>query len=388
MHQIQEFFNVTDPVGLYVHIPFCQHKCAYCNFASGEFPKISTKRYLQAIKLEMQRDVYFQQNREAVKTIFIGGGTPSLLTLEELGFFLEIFSSFNLAFEEWTMEVNPASISFEKLFLMKEKGVTRISVGIQSLQNEELKFLERRHNSSRALKVLDWIRMLFPNSWSADLIYGLPEQDLTSWEQTLEIMMENYPKHLSLYELSYEAGTPLERGFKKGKLKKHSDEMLLEFQKVAEKKIQPHLQRYEISNYSVSGRECRHHLNIWRGGDFFAFGCGAHGRRGNRRYRNLTSPGAYMERIFSGKSVRIEEEEDLTVFDQLTTALLLALRLKEGISDESLKKITHRTNNELWPVFPEHWHQLLFREKGLRCKNRGWNVCNTLISELLEEVRF
>ncbi len=364
--------NPNNGPGLYVHIPFCAHKCAYCNFASGTFSSLDPDRYVEAVTTELGS----QSPSVPYATVFVGGGTPSYLEDETLHKLCEAIRHAAPDAIEWTVENNPNSLTASKIALMREAGVTRLSLGIQSLNPDELKFLERVHSVDEAHRAMDLAAAAFPDSWSADLIYGMPNQTDMSWEQTLDGVLTHNPPHVSAYELTYESETPLGQQLKRGELNVPPDEILLHRQEMVESKLnKAGLQRYEISNYARPGAECRHNDFIWQGGDFDAVGNGAHGRRGHQRWRHTHAPGDYVKAIEAGDSPIRETDEDTSESERLMTTLLLGLRRREGVAlpkgvalPESLKDFVNIENNQI------------------RCTPEGWNVLVRVVVDLMSEL--
>lgn len=375
-------------LGLYLHIPFCIHKCGYCNFASGNFSQLSQESYVDALLKEIDQRKELKEHQ--IKTIFIGGGTPSFLENKTLKKLLDGLQSYAQHLTEWTIENNPGSLDEEKIFLYQKSGVTRLSMGVQSFDQDELNFLERQHNPKDAFRSLELLEQYYPGQWNADLIYGLPEQKESSWQNSLERILEFQPKHISLYELTYENETSLGQQLKRGELILPEDEKILALQEWAIERLkQCDLQRYEVSNFAQLGFECQHNLKIWQGMNFLGCGNGAHSRFNWRLSRNTSSPAEYINCLNNGKNPLIEEKIDRTVAEKLSTILILGLRCKEGVSTKSLKLICDKTAPELWVELPPHLKKMLiFKEKGLYCRPEYWNVLDQIVIELENLVSF
>lgn len=360
--------------GLYVHIPFCVHKCAYCDFASGVFEGLAPPRYLGALEAELA-----SLPSPEINTVFVGGGTPSLLDPEDLRRLLRAVSAVAPRAEEWTVEANPNSLTRDKALILRDAGVTRLSLGVQSLDPDELTFLERQHDVTTAHNAMNLAEEIFPGNWSADLIFGIPNQTDSSWRQTLEGVLDHAPRHVSTYELTWEPTTPLGQRLKRGELHEEPDDTILGRMAACQNILGgAGLHRYEVSNWSRDNESrCLHNDLIWLGGDYFAIGNGAHGRSGDRRWRNTASPHDYVERLESGRSLVAEEDEDATDADRLATRLLLGLRRRNGI--------TISRASELWPDLAARWGQWI-RQDGDRlvCTAIGWNLLDRLIVELLK----
>jgi oxygen-independent coproporphyrinogen-3 oxidase len=372
----------AENIGLYVHVPFCVHKCGYCNFASGSFTTLSQQSYVDALLKEITANPALKENK--VVTLFMGGGTPSYLDKKVLQQLLEGLQVFRDSLQEWTVENNPGSLDEEKIKLYREMGVSRLSLGVQSFDEKELKFLERQHSAKKAHEAIDLCQKHYEGNWNADLIYALPGQEEKTWLHSIEEVLKHQPRHLSLYELTYEFDTPLGQQHKSGEIKSLSDELILRLQKSAVEKLSHSaLKRYEISNYAQPGHECLHNLKIWSGMDFVGCGNGAHGRQKSRFLRNVASPMEYIKQINDKETAISEETEDKSPEERLSTLLILGLRSKEGVSYENLKMISNRQPREIWPELPDYLEEMLeFRGNSLICRGRAWEVLDELVLEL------
>jgi oxygen-independent coproporphyrinogen-3 oxidase len=372
-------------LALYLHIPFCIHKCSYCNFASGEFSTLSQESYVDALIAEVLNSQEIKTNK--VKSIFIGGGTPSFLSKELLKKLFKSLEGFLEHVDEFTIENNPNSLDEDKLKLYQQSGVNRLSLGVQSFNEKELKFLERVHDVSTAHQALEIAEKYFPRRWNADLIYALPEQKIASFENSLKELSQHNPQHVSCYELTYENETPLGQDLKKGKIKALADDNILSFQNSAQSTFKSWgLERYEVSNYAKKGFECQHNMNIWQGMNFIGCGNGAHGRYKWHIRRNVSSPSDYIQRQKEGKTLLLENSLDSRFIDKLSTLLLLGLRCKEGLRTHKLQEISKGLKpRDIWPKLPEHLEKRLdFSEKSLCCKPEAWDVIDQIIVELID----
>jgi len=369
-------------IGLYLHVPFCVHKCGYCNFASGEFTSLSQESYVDALLSELNSREELKNNK--VHTIFIGGGTPSYLETKILRKLLKGVKAFSRHAVEWTVENNPGSLTKEKIFLYQEYGVNRLSLGVQSFDEKELKFLERQHNVVEAHNAIELVQQYYESKWNVDLIYALPEQTETSWLKSINDILQYDPSHLSLYELTYETQTALGQLHKKGKIKSLGDEAILRLQQSAIDMLsESQLKRYEISNYAKTNKECQHNLNIWKAMEFIGCGNGAHGRYDWTFHRNVSSPSEYIKKINKNKNAIVEKTTDNSASQQLMTLLVLGLRSIEGVSTKKIKKITGFSEKELWPELPNYLKKkLIFKEKSIVCHAEGWNVLDQIVIEL------
>jgi len=370
-------------VALYIHIPFCIKKCLYCDFHSFRFDLSLIYRYTQALIRELK---LFLSTDYSVKTIYLGGGTPSILPVEALEEIVRtIYGSFKSDDNiEFTIEVNPGTVNEEKLRLYKTLGINRISIGIQSLKEEELKILGRIHSGKEALEALDTaINVGFTNI-NVDLIYGIPNQTLESWRYTLQEVLKRNPTHMSVYGLMYEPGTPLYKALIRNKIKPMSEDLEIEIFKATQEILSTYgLGWYEISNYAKDGYECRHNLTYWRGEDYLGFGPSAHSLFGNTRYSNTPNIKAYIELLDRGKSPKVWEER-LSPLEKAKELIILGLRLREGVS---LCDVYRRTGIDVGRIFSENIERLISygllykKEDKIQLTERGRLLGNLVFEE-------
>lgn len=314
---------------LYIHIPFCLRKCLYCDFLSIPFDQSLSREYLNALlhEIEMKRDVL-----GVLKTIYIGGGTPTVLTVQELE---RLFQGLRII--PWsedievTVEANPGTVSSEKIRTLRELGVNRISLGIQSFIDRELETLGRIHSSSDGIKAIGIVRDEGIKNLSIDLIYGIPGQSIRDWQFNLSRAMEFSPEHISTYELTPERETPLYDLLSEGKIKKpDDDEILCMYYMSMDSLTSNGYEHYEISNFAVGGFRCRHNLNYWDRGEYVGLGAGAHSFEGKMRRVNLRDVRRYIDTLKNGL-IQYEEEIEIGPKDALKEYIFLGLRKREGI---------------------------------------------------------
>lgn len=289
--------------GAYVHVPFCRSRCDYCAFATWEDRLHLRERYVDALVVEIER-WRAVMGGEGPTTVFLGGGTPSLLDPEEVGRVLSALAP--LSGSEVTLEANPDDVTPTQLEAWASVGVNRLSLGVQSLDQQVLDGLGRRHDATVAREAVGLALGAGALSVSVDLIFGGPGEDLESWRSTLDALVElGPPAHVSAYALTVEPGTPLERD-----PRRHPDEdAQAEAYRVVDHVLEAAgLVWYEISNWARPGRECRHNLRYWLGGDYLGFGCAAHSFVDGRRWWNLRTPERYLAAVESGRDARAAGE--------------------------------------------------------------------------------
>jgi oxygen-independent coproporphyrinogen-3 oxidase len=364
---------------LYFHIPFCTHRCAYCDFNTYAGQESLIPAYVEALYKEIEfvgsrflaRNGNGGKGEGKVHTIFFGGGTPSLLSPKQ---FESIFNSIRSSFiltdhAEITIEANPGTVSYENLIEMRKIGINRISFGVQSANTEELRMLERAHDFFDVIEAVTWARKAGFDNLNLDLIYGLPEQALSTWQTTVRRILDLHPEHVSAYALTLEHGTPFGRWSSKGLLPLPDPDLAAEMYEWASEALDANgYVQYEISNWAIDYRTsdvegqlptldvrpltptfaCRHNLQYWRSLPYLAFGAGAHGYAAGYRYSNLLRIKTYIERL-TNPDPRITNFEfplspatvnhhKQTPTDDMSDYMLNNLRLVEaGVSDTDFK---------------------------------------------------
>ncbi len=287
-------------ISLYLHIPFCAHRCAYCDFNTYAGQEALLPAYVQALCREVELVAEGAGGRE-VETIFLGGGTPSLLNPTQLGQILgQISRHFHiLPHAEISLEANPGTVSAGALREWRAAGFNRISYGAQSADPAELRMLERIHTYLDVVDAVRWSRAAGIDNLNLDLMYGLPEQSLQRWQETLRLVLGLQPEHLSAYALTLEHGTPFGRWAQKGLLPLPDPDLAAEmYEWLSERLEQSGYAQYEISNWSKGqARQCRHNLQYWRNLNYLGLGAGAHGHVDGLRYSNVLRIKTYIQRM-------------------------------------------------------------------------------------------
>lgn len=316
--------------GLYIHIPYCHSKCAYCDFLST--PRADTMlQYIEALKMEL--DMRASEINDAISTIYIGGGTPSILPLPLLQQLINHIAGYiDIAtLDEFTIEANPEDISDEWCISVVNMGISRVSIGIQSFNDVELKAINRRHSAQMAVDAIEILHRSGINAISGDLIYGLPGQSLNSWKQSLEKMLSFGLPHFSSYLLSYEPGTGLYAQLKNGKVQEASEELAQEMYNhlIETAKINGY-EHYEISNFSLPGHNAIHNSNYWRDLPYLGLGVSAHSFDGCNRRFNGNNIKQYITSIETGKPYFTIENE--TQEERHNDYIIVSLRTSHGIN--------------------------------------------------------
>jgi putative oxygen-independent coproporphyrinogen III oxidase len=334
------------PFSVYLHVPFCTTRCGYCDFNTytaaelGTSPGASRTTYINSAIAELDLAVRaLGPAAPAVSTIFVGGGTPTLLAADDLGRFVDaVADRFGLAPDaEITTESNPESIDADGLARLVERGFNRISFGMQSAVPHVLATLDRVHSPGRPQQAIDEARTAGFTSTSLDLIYGTPGESLEDWRASLDYALDAAPDHLSAYALIVEDGTRLAARIRRGELPAPDDDDLADKYLLAEEILTAAgYAWYEVSNWARSpAARCRHNLGYWRGDDWWGIGPGAHSHVGGTRWWNVKHPAAYADRLAQAVSPGYAREV-LSSADRHVERLLLELRLADGLEDSVL----------------------------------------------------
>jgi oxygen-independent coproporphyrinogen-3 oxidase len=333
--------TAAGPAGLYIHVPFCRGKCPYCDFVSGT-DLLRLPDWLAALNREME---IYRDFGPRFDTIYLGGGTPSLLTPVQLkGLLGRLQKFFTCAGDtEITLEANPDDLSLPVLHQYREAGINRLSLGVQSFDDRELGFLGRRHDASQALRALNWAREAGFDHLGIDLIYGLPGQTLPAWEKILETALSFQPEHLSCYQLTVEEDTPLAQRQVAGLFQPLPEEMERTFFLFTSKFLEDQgYLHYEISNFARgSANKSRHNCKYWNHTNYLGLGPAAHSYRDGRRWWNHASLEGYCQALTAGKAP-LAGWEDLTGEEKHWEALYLGLRTCDGIDLDLLQNEAQR----------------------------------------------
>jgi oxygen-independent coproporphyrinogen-3 oxidase len=327
--------------GLYIHIPFCLKKCAYCDFYS--LTDLTLRQpFVDALLQEM---VLAQNSEDVTDTLYFGGGTPSVLTRRQIqALYRQAGELFHISSDsEITMEVNPGTISSNDFVILKQIGVNRINIGIQSFTSEMLKFLGRIHNPEQAKKTLEDARQAGFENIGLDLIFGIPGQTRTAWQADLDTALSFSPEHIACYMLSFEPGTLLTEQMQAGTIKAHCEQDLADlFRETQDSLGMAGYEQYEISSYakvSADGacRRSRHNQKYWSFAPYTGLGPSAHSYRPPSRYWNLRNLRDYLQAI-SRNRLPLENSEKTSPEQQITEAIYLGLRTADGIDTAKFKE--------------------------------------------------
>lgn len=371
--------------GIYIHVPFCKTRCIYCDFYTRtDFS--SKNNYVEAVckELEIRKDYIGQ---ESVKTIYFGGGTPSQLSYSD---FIRIFETIDKNFQveadaEITMEANPDDLSDKYLHSINELPINRLSVGIQSFDDNELLFLKRRHSAKKAIEVISQCKSFGYENISIDLMYGLPNQTISIWEQNLETAISLDIQHISSYHLIYEQGAKLYRMFKTGDVNSIDEELSVDmFSLMIDMLSNTGFEHYEISNFAKDNLYSKHNSSYWKGQKYLGVGPAAHSCDGHNRAWNIASIAKYIDGINSGHSVL--EIEYLDKNTQYNDYILTGLRTKWGVDIYELEsKYGTRLSKYCLDIANKYLGQgyLTFHDNVLKLTREGIFISDGIMSDLM-----
>ncbi|MCQ2400623.1 MAG: radical SAM family heme chaperone HemW [Lachnospiraceae bacterium] len=376
---------------IYVHIPFCAKKCNYCDFLSACFPYEDQENYIKKIIEELIDTSAFARGY-TVSSLFIGGGTPSLIDPDGIKAIIDTIRKFYSVSEdaEITIECNPGSTLRHKFVKYREAGINRLSIGLQSADNEELKTLGRIHTFEEFLKCFQVARMEGFDNINVDLINCFPTQTAQTWKKTLKYVLMLRPEHVSVYNLIVEDGTPFGEMQKEGLLELPSEEEMDEIDRITKEVLtQQRYQRYEVSNYAKDGHECRHNKGYWTGVPYLGFGTGAASYFEGIRYRNESDLYKYLESptMFAGLDdflLSKKETEKLTKEEKMKEFMILGLRLTEGVSETDFyTRFGVQLDDIYGEILDKYIRMGLMKKDGYRVgfTDRGMDVSNIILAE-------
>ena len=356
---------MSDIKAIYIHVPFCRRKCKYCSFISYQSRECDIPVYLDAIKNELS----LRSEDTVINTVYFGGGTPSLLTSEQISSLMSaIKNNFNMENgSEITMETNPGTIDLTYLSKIKAAGINRLSIGVQSFNDKELSMLGRIHILEDALNAIKDARKATFDNLNIDLIYGLPGQTVDNWKDSVLKAVEINPEHMSLYALTLEPEEPLFKEIESGVLPEISADTAAGQYELAEQLLEKHgYIHYEISNWAKPGFECHHNLVYWQGGEYLGIGVAAHSYVDNRRSANTTDLDRYVESVSHNRLPPQEVDETITPEMEIAESIILGLRLCNGIDIKDFKK---RFNIDIMKRYGRQIEELL--DAGLNKKDNS-----------------
>ncbi len=383
-------------LSIYIHYPFCKSKCPYCDFNSHIFQQINEEKFLQSYLNELHYFAPQLKNRQ-VKTIFFGGGTPSLMPTYFVEKILAAISQiWNINKNcEITLEANPTSFEANKFKDFKAAGINRLSIGIQALNDVDLKFLGREHSASEAISTIKTASKIFDN-YSFDLIYARPNQNLASWQQELQTAISLSANHLSLYQLTIEKGTKFYGQYLNKEFVLPDENLSADLYESTNQITSTNgLELYEISNYAKAGFECKHNLAYWQSDDYLGIGAGAHSRvyLDDETQRSaitlLHQPSTWLEASVQ-KGIAIQKIEKIKPNELLEEIILMGLRLKDGIDNSVFQKHFRKDISKIFdfqklkPLVNNGL--ILIDKKNIRITNQGLILTNSVIEKVIDGI--
>jgi len=369
-------------LGLYIHIPFCKSKCNYCDFCSvGGADEALKVRYINSLRRQISEWADKCRGYE-VDTVYIGGGTPTFLAPETLASLIELCADkYSLAASpEISCECNPATTTAEGLRTLRVGGINRLSIGLQSANNNELRALGRVHSYRDFAKTFEGARRAGFDNISADLMYGIPDQTLESFENTLDELISLSPEHISAYCLKVEENTPF--GRLGDALVLPDEDTATEMYLMATRRLASSgYEKYEISNFAKAGRESRHNMRYWLGCDYLGFGSAAHSYFGGERFSYAPNIVSYSRGVFD-----ITDREKIGVDEKMTEYVMLRLRLSVGISLSDFEKRFGKGLFEAYPTLGsyENSGHIVIKDGGCHFTDEGFLVSNYILSDILD----
>ena len=370
-------------ISLYIHIPFCKNKCMYCDFPSFAGKDNLRDRYVAALikEIKMKAEQYI------IKTVFIGGGTPTYLTLEEMDILLSAIDKLKFADDyEFTVECNPGTLTFEKLKLMKDRKVNRLSIGLQSTNNSLLKTLGRIHDYKTFEENYNLARKAGFDNINVDLMFGLPDQKVSDWIETLEDIVKLNPEHISAYSLIIEEGTPFYNMYNNDRLNLPSEDDEREMYHSAKRILEQNgYHQYEISNFAKQGRECIHNEVYWMLDEYLGCGSAASSYVNGNRYKNEENIEKYINDI-ENDTTSVEEEIHNSLDDNMEEFMFMGLRMTRGVCEKTFeKRFGVKIDTIYKDVIDKHINEkLLVRENGrIYLTAKGIELSNYVMSDFI-----
>ena len=376
-------------IGIYIHVPFCLKKCNYCDFISYPYDAGLALSYVSALKKEMafHAQNMFSEHRR-VRSIFLGGGTPTVLPGDLLAVILDNCRTyFSLAEDaEITVECNPGTVTPEKFALLKEAGVNRISIGVQAYQQRLLSLLGRNHSFREFAAAVDSCRQAGFENINFDLIYGIPGQTMRDWQETLDVILDNSPRHISAYCLKIEPDTPLHREVTSGYLVPCDEDTQLEMYWYTIKLLADRgYVHYEISNFALPGMEARHNLIYWHNEEYLGLGPAAHSMLDKYRFSNVESVASYIKKL-EKKETAVYRKTRLTEAEQISETVFLGLRLLAGLDTNEFEQ---RFKQSFFDIYQKQIDKLIgldlikIAENRVLLTKKGLPVANEVFAEFI-----
>ena len=373
------------PLSVYIHIPFCVQKCKYCDFLSAPSTQENRKQYIAALKREIINEAVNYKEYE-IETIFFGGGTPSILKEGEIEDCIEVLrGNYQISrLCEITLEMNPGTANMQKLEGWRRAGVNRLSIGLQSANDNELKLIGRIHDFDTFKKSYEQARAAGFDNINVDLMSALPGQTVSGWRNTLNRVLALHPEHISAYSLIVEEGTPLSEHIEEYPPIPSEDEDREMYRDTKRILKEQGFMRYEVSNYAKEGRECRHNVTYWTRGDYAGFGLGASSMVDNTRWHNTENMDKYLKNPAKSK----EDIQKLSKNDCMEEFMFLGLRMMQGVSKKRFFDEFGIKMDEIYGDVLEKWEKtehLKVMDDNVFLTDSGIDISNAIFTDFLIE---
>jgi oxygen-independent coproporphyrinogen-3 oxidase len=369
--------------GIYIHIPFCENKCNYCDYYCLANQNSDIGIFIKMLHKEIERTAREHEENWLFDTIYFGGGSPTLLSSKSINDILhKLKNNFNTAANiEVTLEVNPGEIETKELSSFKEFGVNRLSIGFQSLHEDLLHTLSRTHTRNDCFKTFENARVAGFNNISIDMLYNIPVQSVENWLKDLNIVISLEPDHIATYPLTIEEDTVLSKQINLGEISPVPEEIEFKmFTQCTQLLTESGFTQYEVAHFSKMGKECRHNQHYWNLEPYLAFGPSAHGYDGKKRWWNVSSLDEYLNALSNNKN-SVSGFETLSSSDRFNEAVIYGLRTRGGISTEILHK--HK-NHGLIEASVKRWEKYLdISSDAIRMKPGNYHLADEIVSEML-----
>lgn len=363
----------TKPEYLYIHIPFCKSICGYCDFTHTVYQKDNVDAYLHAIKQEL---VYKQVNPH-LKTIYIGGGTPTSLSSCQLDTLLSLLDMYQSNVQEYTIEINPETLDEEKADIIKRHGINRVSIGVETTNDDLLKLMNRKHSFQDVQHCVSLLKERDIHNISIDIMYSLPTQTIEMLETTIQDVLSLQPTHLSLYSLTIEENTL----FHKKGYQHLDDEVEADMYEYIHQRLETNLfHQYEVSNYCLHGYESIHNSAYWNYEDFYGVGCGSSGKENHRRYDHTKKLKEYISHPIQTIDIPLSKE------DEMFEMVMMGIRFIKGMNIKLFEDRFHTSFLEVYgdkiqPLFQQGLVEI--KDGHFKCTSKGYEIMNTILVELM-----
>ena len=376
--------NKKQTAGIYIHIPFCSVKCMYCDFYSIPQREKDIPTFVDMICKEI--DLYSKEHSTdlLIDTIFLGGGTPSLLNKSSISAIIEkINSHFDLSYlKEFTIESNPGEAPKNRLKDYIDLGINRLSIGFQSFDNDILKFLGRAHSVDDCYKTFENAREVGFENINIDLIFDIPNQSIDLWKRDLDKAIKLNPEHICTYSLTVEKNTTLHRLVESGNITMPNEDVDVSmYQHSINYLSDNHFEQYEISNFCKKGYQCQHNLHYWELDSYYAFGPSAHGYDGEKRYWNVKNLDKYLN-LISNEKLPLEDEEKLTDVNRFNELIFNGLRLSQGVPISQLSNYTTKDIYKFLDIKMKKWNGLKITDEQLFLEGDSILLADEIASDL------